>query len=568
MDTETSRKQCWKWIGTMCAVLLLLTASHARAGRVAETRVKIDRIALFKNGLGYFTSGATLPKGASTIKLGQLPVPSHGTFWVGYPKDLKVRGLFTRMEDIEESMPARSVAELLQVNVGRRVTVTIGSGDAPVIRGTIVSVMPDDTAPEPPSPYIMDTRRPQSGRWQPPYRSPSLVVIKTEDGGNVALNAGSITRADFEGEDVKTTVNVKSKRPSMRMALDESAKDQRIGLSYLARGITWSPSYLIDISDAKTAKLSAKAVVINEVADLKDVQLELVTGFPNIRFGEVNSPMAMSQSLKDFLNALSSGRSESRGRGQFMMQQQVMMNDPNYGNPIGAPMPGYSTARAGTVSEDLFLYPVDHFSLRRGETAYLGLFTAEVPCRHIYIWKIPDMLDSNERYRRERESDDERLAEKVWHACRLTNNMKMPWTTATAEFVKDGQITGQDICYYTAAGTETTIRINRAMNVLAEEAELEQNRERNAATFHGSRYDLVKVRGELKLENRLDKTANVEITKQLSGEVLETDPEATDTPTAKGLKRVNPRHVLVWEIALEPGERRTLSYTYEVYVRN
>ncbi len=46
------------------------------------------------------------------------------------------------------------------------------------------------------------------------------------------------------------------------------------------------------------------------------------------------------------------------------------------------------------------------------------------------------------------------------------------------------------------------------------------------------------------------------------------DPEATDTPTAKGLKRVNPRHVLVWEIALEPGERRTLSYTYEVYVRN
>lgn len=146
--------------------------------------------------------------------------------------------------------------------------------------------------------------------------------------------------------------------------------------------------------------------------------------------------------------------------------------------------------------------------------------------------------------------------------------MKMPWTTAAAQFVKDGQLTGQDICYYTAPGTETTIRINRSMNVLAEETELELERKRSAATFHGFRYDLVKVKGELKLQNRLDKSANVEVTKNLSGEVLETVPQAKDIPTAKGLKRVNPRHVLVWEIELKPGQKQTLSYTYKLYVRN
>ena len=55
---------------------------------------------------------------------------------------------------------------------------------------------------------------------------------------------------------------------------------------------------------------------------------------------------------------------------------------------------------------------------------------------------------------------------------------------------------------------------------------------------------------------------------RLSGEVLEVSPEAKDTPDAKGLKRVNPRHVLVWEIDLGPDEKKTLSYTYKVYVRN
>ena len=50
--------------------------------------------------------------------------------------------------------------------------------------------------------------------------------------------------------------------------------------------------------------------------------------------------------------------------------------------------------------------------------------------------------------------------------------------------------------------------------------------------------------------------------------VIETVPEAKDTPTAKGLKQVNPRHVLLWEVELKPGEKQTLSYTYDVYVRN
>ena len=62
------------------------------------------------------------------------------------------------------------------------------------------------------------------------------------------------------------------------------------------------------------------------------------------------------------------------------------------------------------------------------------------------------------------------------------------------------------------------------MHLVADQAEVEVERKREASRFHGSSYDLVKIRGELRLRSRLDKTATVEVTKQLSGDVSETVP--------------------------------------------
>jgi hypothetical protein len=57
------------------------TLSALAAG--TNTVVKIERLALFKNGLGFATATATLPERTTSVRLGQLPVPSYGTFWVG-----------------------------------------------------------------------------------------------------------------------------------------------------------------------------------------------------------------------------------------------------------------------------------------------------------------------------------------------------------------------------------------------------------------------------------------------------------------------------------------------------
>jgi len=356
------------------------------------------------------------------------------------------------------------------------------------------------------------------------------------------------------------------RRPTLRADLEKPAPGEKLALSYLARGITWSPSYLIDLSDPKTARLTAAALVVNEVADLDGVKLDLVTGFPNIQFADVNSPIAMSQPLAQFLEALQQGRSGGSGeRRSVVLQQAMLANSVSYGRETSLPEAAYSTAAAGEVAEDLFFYPIEKFSLKRGETAYLPLFSADALYEHVYTWRIADFLDEQERYRRD--AQGQAPAEEVWHSCRLTNPLRIPLTTAPAQFVKDGQFTGQDLCPYTAPGTEVTIRINRAMNVVAEQAEVETERKRNAANFQGSSYDLVKIKGELKLRNRMDKAANVEVSKDLSGQVGETVPLAQDVSTANGLRRINTRHNLVWKFELKAAEERRLTYTYDVYIR-
>lgn len=530
---------------------------------------KIERIALFKNGLGYATAIATLPEKAKTIRLGQLPVPSYGTFWVGYGKGIHLRSLVTGLESFDEPTAAQNVGQLLRLNAGRNVILRLGPGEKDVVEGVVLQSEPPNRSVEPPSPYEMSVRRPSTHVYgYPGYPQPDLAVflVKTAK-GVVAVNPGAVQRVDFDGDSVVTMATNSSKRPSIRMELDKPAGGETVAISYLARGITWVPSYRIDLSDEKTAHFSAQAQIINELADLETTHVDLVTGYPNIQFAELPNPVAMSQNLAEFLKSLAAGRAEGGSRGGMMQQQAIMFN--NAYAFEHAPLPEYSTAVHGAMAEDLFLYPVPKFSLRKGETATIPLFSADVPYRHLYTWKIGDQLDRDENNNRRTPQNAEGTpAEEVWHVCRFVNTAKMPLTTAAAEFVKDGQFTGQDTCYYTGAGCEGTIRINRAMNVQAEQVEVEVERKRNAANFYGYNYDLVKLTGELKLHSGLDRVATVEITKELSGEVLDKAADVKDVQTAKGLKQVNPRHILTWTIDVKPGEEKKLAYSYQLYIRN
>src|SRR5436190_12811570 len=142
----------------VCFFLLSsLGALAASDSALTEAKPKIERIALFKNGLGYATAVATIPDKTTNVVIGQLPVPSYGTFWVGYSKDVKVRHLVTAMETNDVIAMPPGVDELLRLNPGRSVLLHVPfgpNGEQSIISG-VVQPAPVLPPVEPPSAYFM-----------------------------------------------------------------------------------------------------------------------------------------------------------------------------------------------------------------------------------------------------------------------------------------------------------------------------------------------------------------------------------------------------------------------------
>lgn len=545
------------------------------ADETAKTNLKIEKLSIFKNGLGFFSSSGDLPNGAKTINMGQIPIPVFGTFWVYYPEQLKLQKVKVSLEEYEKTMPALDLFQLLQANPGKKVLIEKHGENKQIIHGIVESLINPEKFPERPNEYFMhqptDANRRDFDYSQYQNQNKQIAIIRTEK-GLAAIEAGSIEHIEFEGDSISREVKSKEKVPVISIELNKASNGEKIKVTYLARGILWMPSYLIDLSDETAASFTANATIINEVADIENASLELITGFPNIKFSDIDNPMGMSQKLSAFITSMTTPENERRqsGRGHGLVMQQAMFSNAPAGFSESEEnlFPAYSTAMKGTETEDLFIYPVNNFSLKKNETASIPLYTAKMPYRHIYTWKIEDLLDKENEQQIDRGGNKDREeAETVWHSCRLTNTLKMPLTTAATEFAKDGHFTGQDVCFYTPPGSETTIRMNKALNVPAEQSEFEIERKRNAAEFHGSHYDLVKMKGELKLRNKFEKKIKVEITKELSGEVIEKNPDAKDAQIPKGMKRVNPKHLLTWEIELNPGEEKIMTYTYQLYTR-
>lgn len=549
--------------GVVVGVMVFANCVYG-ASQASETQaqVKLQQVALFKNGLGFFVSEAAVPKKKTAFHVVPFAAASHGTFWVAYPEKVKLKRLAVKETEVEELIDAITVAELLKANVGKHVKLYFPDPDEPMVEGKILYFAQDRKRPKP-EPYAPGgvggvDRRGSDGR--------SRLAIIDAANGQVAINPDIVRRVDFPNGEAARAFARKKDSMQLDIELGARADGQKLIVSYLAKGVTWAPSYVVDISKEDKARISAKAAVLNEVCDLEDVTLQLVTGFPNLQFADIASPLALKENLAQFIQSLIRGQSERR-RDAIVMSNvagQRMMEWDRRETP-GA-MPAYGAAEAGKVSEDLFFYPLEKVRLAKGQVGYFPLFTESVPYKHIYQWDIPDYVNEDDRYRRRRDERPE-PEEQVWHSLRLENVSKLPWTTAPAQILKDDMILGQDTLKYTPVQGETTVRITHAVSVKAEQAEFEIDRKRDALRMYGNHFDLITIQGKLLVTNFLPKPITLEITKTLSGQVKTSQPEAKIEKLARGLRRMNETAKLTWTIELKTGKSKEIAYTYDVYVR-
>lgn len=540
-------------------VILGLTIQAPAQSPPPAMSLDIERVALFKNGLGFFTGQITCPAGQTQLRSALPAAPAHGTLWISYPAEIEMASIIAKEVESAETQDAITIPELLQANVGRSARIAIGDRE---ITGVIAYFAQNRQAGQgelyPLGPSVGPGR---SYDYRAPQQPAALVTIQTEL-GLVGVDPRAVTSVTFMGTSAEQKVPRSVRQTQLEVRLKRAADGRRLAVTFLAKGVTWAPSYLVDITEEGKARISAKALVVNDACELKDVAGQLVTGFPHLQFADILSPMGLRETLAQFLQSLNRGAEMPRGRAAAIVTQNVM-----YGGG-GMAGPEYGAAEAGTVAEDLFLYPAGKIDLDRGQVAYVPLFTESVPCEHIYQWDLPDYVDEAGRYLYSRDRDPQAEDEQeVWHNLRLTNTTTVPWTTAPGQTVKAGAILGQDTLKYTPPGGTAILRITRAVGVKAEQIELETSRKREAIRMYGDTFDQITVRGDLSVLNTQGKAITLEITKTLSGEVKSSDPAAKEEKLAKGLGRMNGLSKLTWTVELPPATERRINYVYEVYVR-
>jgi hypothetical protein len=476
---------------------------------------RVASASLFKNG--YTVVMREVPVSQSgDLLIESLPPVINGTLWLIPTEGIVLKSAAQIKTTTEEESPANSLDEILNANVGKRLEFSLS--DKRTLSGVLLGMA---------GPFVVISEGPQSQR---------------------AVMKSAITEvASPEGALVWRIVR-KVQTSTLRVTL-EATKPGKLFILSLERGMTWAPAYSVDISDARRLRLTAKATLLNDLADLNQAEVRLVTGFPNLPFLNILDPLTSGQTLDQFVSALLSwsapGDFRARGGG-FAMQARAA--------EAAAPEP-----IPGLPSEDLFFYYLKNVTLKKGDRAYYVLLSSESEYQHVYETVFGDTLQGGGGAPPEEPND-------VWHTVKFKNTSGQPLTTAIATIVKNGEVMGQDTLPYTSAGGEVTVKMSKALDVRAESTEEEVARQRNALEVERVSYDLVTVRGTIRIKNFKSEEIKLEVRKFLMGFDVQADNAGKITALATALRAVNPQQKIEWALTVKPGEEKTLTYSFKVYI--
>jgi len=68
----------------MTCMLFACPACAVTETATVQVESKLQQVALFKNGLGFFISEVAVPEKVTSFSVVPLAAPSHGTFWISY----------------------------------------------------------------------------------------------------------------------------------------------------------------------------------------------------------------------------------------------------------------------------------------------------------------------------------------------------------------------------------------------------------------------------------------------------------------------------------------------------
>ncbi|MDB6053268.1 MAG: hypothetical protein JWN25_791 [Verrucomicrobiales bacterium] len=532
-----------------------------RADNLPVIRTKIHSIEVFKNGVGFVnrTGEADLSQGWG--KLESIPTSTLGSLWIGTTGNKsKIVEMENYRDKVTRKKVGKTIQDLMTMNAGKKVAITfMGEGGIRRVEGSLVAgqeetgedVLRSETG------EAMDSRMAENQGSQ-------LVLIRTVNNGKeslLTLPKGSIQSLELLEEPVLSAKS-ETEKETIKIRVERGETKTGISMNYLQKGLAWSPSYRINLADDKNASIGLEAILINDVEDVENVDVSFVVGFPHFLYMDVSNPLAVRQSVGNFLQALvGAGSERNQILGNSMTQSAIynsrreVANDSTWSANISLP---------GESSQDLYFYKQKGVTLKKGDRGRYSVFNANVPYEHIYQWEIPDTASVDDRGYRQDPGAKKEIENQVWHVVRLQNTTKQPWTTAPA-FAAAGDLpVAQDLLGYAPPGAKSTLKLTVAAEIKAEQTQNETARK--GMTVSGISFEEVMVEGKLHVTNMKSQEICAVIHKTLVGTVTDAG-DGKVTKSSLRLMAFNSSSDLDWEFHLGPGKEREITYQYKVLLR-
>ena len=365
------------------------------------------------------------------------------------------------------------------------------------------------------------------------------------------------------------TIKEDGEAKALRFTLKGAGDTANLTMGYLQKGVGWTPSYLVALQDEKTARITMQAVLTNDVEDLTNAEVFFVVGVPNFQFADQWSPMALQQTLVEYMRDAGRPDNGRQFSNSLMSQRASVMEQGRDADTFSVTV----GALGGSPEEDMFLYSRPGVTLAKGERATYNIFAATVGCEHIYEWEVADDPQVDVYGNRVNTSysnnpADQKTTNAVWHSVRLKNASGFPWTSAPAMVISGTKALSQDTLLYTPKGASTNLKMTIATDVRTSKKELEVERQPKALYRNGTEFEAVTVEGTLKVKSYKSKEISLKIYRSLVGEIISANEEGKVEKLGEGIRGVNSTSRITWDLKLKPGEEKAITYRYKVLVRD
>ena len=512
-------------------MLNFLCAAVAIAAQPEAVKPKVIDATVFKNGFSVLVYEAKVPADGVLI-LKEPPQASLGTVWLAAGSDTKIdSAVMTRVEEeTKQVTDVEGFYDLLVLNKNKDAIVLYSFGSTTSnAAGKIISVS-----------------------------TQTVGVVTTS--GTVFIPVSSILAVTVNDAVHTKTKVTKKDVPALRI---KATPGKSVTMMALQRGMTWTPSYLLELKDGNKATLISRATMLNDIAELENQTVRFVTGFPNLRYLGIPDPFTAAMSVDDFVRIMMGSAGQAPG-SPMANTAQTMRRESSGDFGAGGAFEPFDPSTGGFAAEDLFFTEMRGVTLKPGDRGYYVLNRQETTFERIFKLSLPlgDLPSARQGFAPEPPT--------VWSTLKVKNNGNQPWTTGVATVMMKGQTVGQDELAYTSASKDGSLTLSKALDIGADNKEEEIGREKEAIreTNPNRVWDLVTIKGTITLNNLKKEAAQMEITKPISGSVTSASHNGEIEYTPQRVQSHNKVGLITWKPQIEAGKSLEITYTYQMYVQS